>query len=54
MGSCISRGTISVEEGVLDDVVRDARVFDRGRKGDDDCDGEGGAGEVGEGRENAG
>ena len=34
--------------------MRDARVFDRGRKGDEGRDGEGGVGEVGDGRENAG
>jgi hypothetical protein len=52
LGSLISRGTISVDEGVLDEVVSDARVFDRGRKGDEcvgvvgaGCDGER-AGEV--------
>ena len=30
----------------MEDVVRDARVFDRGRKGDEDCEGEAGAGEA--------
>jgi hypothetical protein len=38
LGSCISRGTISVDEGVLEEVVREANVFDRGRKGDEDGD----------------
>jgi hypothetical protein len=37
LGSWISRGTISVEEGFLDEVVSEARVFDRGRNGDVDC-----------------
>jgi hypothetical protein len=41
-GSWISRGTISVDEGFFKEVVREANVFDRGRKGDDE-----GAGEVG-------
>lgn len=34
MGSLISRGTISVADGVLEEVVREARVFDLGRKGE--------------------
>jgi hypothetical protein len=35
LGSCISLGTISVDDAFLEEVVRDARVFDRGRKGDE-------------------
>ena len=53
-GSCISRGTNSDDEGFFDDVVSDARVFDRGRKGEEDCEGEAGGGEVGDAPENAG
>jgi hypothetical protein len=51
LGSWISRGTISVDEGFLDEVVNDARVFDRGRKGDDECVGD--VGELREVEENA-
>jgi hypothetical protein len=50
-GSCISRGVISVDDGFLDEVVREARVLDRGRKGDD-VPGE--AGTVEDDPENAG
>jgi hypothetical protein len=32
----------------LEEVVRDARVLDRGRKGDEDCEGEAGGGEAGD------
>jgi hypothetical protein len=53
-GSCISRGTNSDDEGFLEEVVRDARVLDRGRKGDEDCEGEAGRGEAGELPEKAG
>ncbi len=53
-GSCISRGTNSDDEGFLEDVVSDARVFDRGRKGDEDCEGEAGGGEAGVAPRNAG
>jgi hypothetical protein len=38
----------------LEDVVRDARVLDRGRKGDEDCEGEAVDGEAGEAPEKAG
>jgi hypothetical protein len=41
-----------VDEGFLDEVVSEANVFDRGRKGDEDCVGD--VGELGEERENAG
>lgn len=47
LGSCISRGTISEEEGFFDEVVKEASVFDRGRNGEDDCAGGGVAGDVG-------
>lgn len=40
LGSCISRGTISVEDGFFAAFVREARVLDRGRKGEDDCGGD--------------
>ena len=51
LGSCISRGVISVDDGFLDEVVREARVLDRGRKGEDVC---GEAGTVEDDPENAG
>jgi hypothetical protein len=38
----------------LEEVVSEANVFDRGRKGEEGGAGGGGAGDVGEGRENAG
>jgi hypothetical protein len=53
-GSFISRGTNSEDVGFLEDVVRDARVFDRGRKGDEDCAGEAGGGEDVDAPEKAG
>ena len=52
LGSWISRGTISVDGEFLEEVVNEASVFDRGRKGDEDCVAD--VGELGEGRENAG
>jgi len=51
LGSCISRGTISVDVGFFEEVVNDANVFDRGRKGDEEWVGD--VGELVEG-ENAG
>ena len=51
--SWISRGTISVDdEGVLEEVVREANVFDRGRNGDDEYEGD--VGELVEPMESAG
>jgi hypothetical protein len=52
LGSRISRGTISVDEGFLEDVVSEANVFERGRKGDGECVGD--VGEFGAGEANAG
>jgi len=52
-GRCISRGVISAAEGVLEEVVSEANVLDRGRNGDEDG-GEEAIGEVGEEPENAG
>jgi hypothetical protein len=53
-GSCISRGTSSCVVEFLEEVVRDARVLDRGRNGDEDCDGEASGGEAGDAPEKAG
>lgn len=54
LGSWTSRGTISVCEGFLEEIVSEANVFDRGRKGEEDGAGGEVAGDVGEGSENAG
>ena len=53
-GSWISRGVISAGDGFFEEVVREAKVLDRGRKGDDDCGGEEATGEPGEEGANAG
>lgn len=39
---------MSAGEGVFEEVVREANVFERGRKGDDDCGGEDATWAVGE------
>lgn len=53
LGSCTSRGTISDEDGFLAAFVNDAKVLERGRKGEEECVDGAGAGEAG-GLENAG
>lgn len=40
LGSWISRGTISVDEGFFEEVVSEANVLERGRKRVEDCVGE--------------
>jgi hypothetical protein len=52
-GSWISRGTISVDKEFFEEVVREANVLDRGRKGDDECVGDVG-GDAAAAFENAG
>jgi hypothetical protein len=56
LGRWISCGTMSPEGGVFEVVVSDARVFDRGRKGEGDCKirEDEAIGEAGGGRDEAG
>jgi hypothetical protein len=40
LGSCISRGTISEDDGFFAAEARDANVFDRGRNGEEEWEGD--------------